>query len=130
MGVKAVFQQGKTTFLESQQFKLFFHILYVNSSRRSFVHLQIEDNNWLLNWWNVCAQVSTSGDNMVECQLETHNNKMVTFKFDADGDAPEDIADYMVSTIKPDYLPSGIPSLFSSHPFPSFIQSNLFLGYH
>ncbi|KAM6143586.1 serine/threonine-protein kinase WNK3 isoform 4-T4 [Erethizon dorsatum] len=41
-------------------------------------------------------QVSTSGDNMVECQLETHNNKMVTFKFDVDGDAPEDIADYMV----------------------------------
>ncbi|XP_063289543.1 serine/threonine-protein kinase WNK3 [Pelobates fuscus] len=41
-------------------------------------------------------QVSTSGDNMVECQLETHNNKMVTFKFDADGDAPEDIALYMV----------------------------------
>lgn len=36
------------------------------------------------------------GDNTVECQLETHNNKMVTFKFDADGDAPEDIADYMV----------------------------------
>ncbi|KAM5195162.1 serine/threonine-protein kinase WNK3 isoform 2-T2 [Hipposideros larvatus] len=41
-------------------------------------------------------QVSTSGDNMVECQLETHNNKMVTFKFDVDGDSPEDIADYMV----------------------------------
>ncbi|XP_040857402.1 serine/threonine-protein kinase WNK3 [Ochotona curzoniae] len=41
-------------------------------------------------------QVSTSGDNMVECQLETHNSKMVTFKFDVDGDAPEDIADYMV----------------------------------
>ncbi|XP_075434549.1 serine/threonine-protein kinase WNK3 isoform X3 [Ascaphus truei] len=41
-------------------------------------------------------QVSSSGDNMVECQLETHNNKMVTFKFDADGDAPEDIAHYMV----------------------------------
>nr|XP_028567982.1 serine/threonine-protein kinase WNK3-like isoform X28 [Podarcis muralis] len=41
-------------------------------------------------------QVSTSGDNTVECQLETHNNKMVTFKFDVDGDAPEDIADYMV----------------------------------
>ncbi|XP_041429071.1 serine/threonine-protein kinase WNK3 isoform X2 [Xenopus laevis] len=41
-------------------------------------------------------QVSTSGDNMVECQLETHNNKMVTFKFDADGDAPEDIVHYMV----------------------------------
>ncbi|XP_026224680.1 serine/threonine-protein kinase WNK3 isoform X10 [Anabas testudineus] len=41
-------------------------------------------------------QVSGSGDNMVECQLETHSNKMVTFKFDIDGDAPEDIADYMV----------------------------------
>ena len=27
---------------------------------------------------------------MVECQLETHNNKMVTFKFDVDGDVPED----------------------------------------
>ncbi|MBN3301502.1 WNK3 kinase, partial [Amia calva] len=37
-----------------------------------------------------------SGDNMVECQLETHNNKMVTFKFDTEGDAPEDIAQYMV----------------------------------
>ncbi|XP_041130068.1 serine/threonine-protein kinase WNK3-like [Polyodon spathula] len=41
-------------------------------------------------------QISSSGDNMVECQLETHNNKMVTFKFDTDGDAPEDIAEYMV----------------------------------
>lgn len=35
---------------------------------------------------------------MVECQLETHSNKMVTFKFDIEGDAPEDIADYMVSS--------------------------------
>ncbi|XP_008288826.1 serine/threonine-protein kinase WNK3 isoform X3 [Stegastes partitus] len=41
-------------------------------------------------------QVSGSGDNMVECQLETHSNKMVTFKFDIEGDAPEDIADCMV----------------------------------
>ncbi|XP_065141840.1 uncharacterized protein wnk3 isoform X2 [Paramisgurnus dabryanus] len=41
-------------------------------------------------------QVSNTGDNMVECQLETHSNKMVTFKFDIEGDAPEDIADYMV----------------------------------
>lgn len=40
--------------------------------------------------------MSNTGDNMVECQLETHSNKMVTFKFDAEGDAPEDIADYMV----------------------------------
>lgn len=42
------------------------------------------------------CQVSGTGDNMVECQLETHSNKMVTFKFDIEGDAPEDIADYMV----------------------------------
>ncbi|KAI4874368.1 hypothetical protein NFI96_017464 [Prochilodus magdalenae] len=41
-------------------------------------------------------QVSHTGDNLVECQLETHSNKMVTFKFDIEGDAPEDIADYMV----------------------------------
>lgn len=34
---------------------------------------------------------------MVECQLETHNHKMVTFKFDLDGDAPDEIAIYMVS---------------------------------
>lgn len=34
---------------------------------------------------------------MVECQLETHNHKMVTFKFDLDGDAPDEIATYMVS---------------------------------
>lgn len=37
-----------------------------------------------------------TGDKMVECQLETHNHKMVTFKFDLDGDAPEEIATYMV----------------------------------
>ncbi|XP_074787188.1 uncharacterized protein LOC141973005 [Athene noctua] len=41
-------------------------------------------------------QVASPGDNTVECQLETHDGKMVTFKFDADGDAPEDIACYMV----------------------------------
>ncbi|XP_074862227.1 serine/threonine-protein kinase WNK2 isoform X9 [Carettochelys insculpta] len=41
---------------------------------------------------NVC----NTGDKMVECQLETHNHKMVTFKFDLDGDAPEEIATYMV----------------------------------
>lgn len=40
--------------------------------------------------------MSGTGDNMVECQLETHSNKMVTFKFDIEGDAPEDIAEYMV----------------------------------
>lgn len=37
-----------------------------------------------------------TGDKMVECQLETHNHKMVTFKFDLDGDAPDEIATYMV----------------------------------
>ncbi|KAJ6668385.1 hypothetical protein lerEdw1_015762 [Lerista edwardsae] len=40
--------------------------------------------------------VYNTGDKMVECQLETHNHKMVTFKFDLDGDAPEEIATYMV----------------------------------
>ena len=33
---------------------------------------------------------------MAECQLETHNRKMVTFKFDLDGDNPEEIAKIMV----------------------------------
>ncbi|NXO16568.1 WNK2 kinase, partial [Oriolus oriolus] len=45
---------------------------------------------------NLCVQVCNTGDKMVECQLETHNHKMVTFKFDLDGDAPEEIATYMV----------------------------------
>uniref|UniRef100_A0A8C9BD50 non-specific serine/threonine protein kinase n=1 Tax=Phocoena sinus TaxID=42100 RepID=A0A8C9BD50_PHOSS len=40
--------------------------------------------------------VCNTGDKMVECQLETHNHKMVTFKFDLDGDAPDEIATYMV----------------------------------
>ncbi|XP_072438366.1 serine/threonine-protein kinase WNK2 isoform X2 [Chiloscyllium punctatum] len=40
--------------------------------------------------------VSNVGDKMVECQLETHNHKMVTFRFDLDGDAPDEIASYMV----------------------------------
>ncbi|NXM05869.1 WNK2 kinase, partial [Tyrannus savana] len=44
----------------------------------------------------LCVQVCNTGDKMVECQLETHNHKMVTFKFDLDGDAPEEIATYMV----------------------------------
>ncbi|XP_052337938.1 serine/threonine-protein kinase WNK2-like isoform X7 [Oncorhynchus keta] len=45
-----------------------------------------------LSMLNVC----NTGDKMVECHLETHNHKMVTFKFDLDGDAPEEIATYMV----------------------------------
>ncbi|XP_072123882.1 serine/threonine-protein kinase WNK1-like isoform X10 [Mobula birostris] len=40
--------------------------------------------------------VSNKGDRVVECQLETHNRKMVTFKFDLDGDNPVEIASIMV----------------------------------
>lgn len=42
------------------------------------------------------SQVSDKVDRVVECQLQTHNDKMVTFKFDLDGDNPEDIAAVMV----------------------------------
>ncbi|KAB0342473.1 hypothetical protein FD754_019399 [Muntiacus muntjak] len=57
---------------------------------------KIYPSQQLVGHYQQISGVSTSGDNMVECQLETHNNKMVTFKFDVDGDAPEDIVDYMV----------------------------------
>ncbi|XP_034046057.1 serine/threonine-protein kinase WNK4 [Thalassophryne amazonica] len=40
--------------------------------------------------------VSDLVDRVVECQLQTHNSKMVTFKFDLDGDSPEDIASVML----------------------------------
>ncbi|NWZ33548.1 WNK2 kinase, partial [Brachypodius atriceps] len=50
----------------------------------------------ILNASTACRRVCNTGDKMVECQLETHNHKMVTFKFDLDGDAPEEIATYMV----------------------------------
>ncbi|XP_055050474.2 serine/threonine-protein kinase WNK4 isoform X2 [Misgurnus anguillicaudatus] len=40
--------------------------------------------------------LSDKVDRVVECQLQTHNSKMVTFKFDLDGDNPEDIATVMV----------------------------------
>ncbi len=43
------------------------------------------------------TQLSDKVDRVVECQLQTHNSKMVTFKFDLDGDNPEDIAAVMVS---------------------------------
>lgn len=43
----------------------------------------------------------------MECQLQTHNDKMVTFKFDLDGDNPEDIAAVMVRRrLKPPSPPS------------------------
>uniref|UniRef100_A0A8B9I7I3 non-specific serine/threonine protein kinase n=1 Tax=Anser brachyrhynchus TaxID=132585 RepID=A0A8B9I7I3_9AVES len=41
-------------------------------------------------------QISDKNDRVVECQLQTYNNKMVTFKFDLDGDNPEEIAAVMV----------------------------------
>lgn len=46
--------------------------------------------------YDVRVQLSDMADRVVECQLQTHNNKMVTFKFDLDGDNPEDIAAVMV----------------------------------
>lgn len=48
---------------------------------------------------------------MAECQLETHNRKMVTFRFDLDGDNPEEIAQIMVHTPP---LVSFSPPLFTS----------------
>ncbi|XP_066524373.1 serine/threonine-protein kinase WNK1 isoform X9 [Hoplias malabaricus] len=42
--------------------------------------------------------ISNIGDRVAECQLETHNRKMVTFKFDLDGDNPEEIAQIMVES--------------------------------
>ncbi|XP_041109878.1 serine/threonine-protein kinase WNK1-like [Polyodon spathula] len=42
--------------------------------------------------------VSNIPDRVAECQLETHNRKMVTFKFDLDGDNPEEIAEIMVQS--------------------------------
>ncbi|XP_075033500.1 serine/threonine-protein kinase WNK4 [Mixophyes fleayi] len=41
--------------------------------------------------------ISDKSDRVVECQLQTYNGKMVTFKFDLDGDNPEDIATVMVT---------------------------------
>lgn len=41
--------------------------------------------------------ISDKSDRVVECQLQTYNNKMVTFKFDLDGDNPEEIAAVMVN---------------------------------
>lgn len=42
--------------------------------------------------------ISNVGDRVAECQLETHNRKMVTFRFDLDGDNPEEIAHIMVDS--------------------------------
>ncbi|XP_075579004.1 LOW QUALITY PROTEIN: serine/threonine-protein kinase WNK4 [Pelecanus crispus] len=42
------------------------------------------------------TNISDKNDRVVECQLQTYNNKMVTFRFDLDGDSPEEIAAVMV----------------------------------
>ncbi|XP_054631961.1 serine/threonine-protein kinase WNK1 isoform X3 [Dunckerocampus dactyliophorus] len=42
--------------------------------------------------------ISNAGDRVAECQLETHNRKMVTFRFDLDGDNPKEIAQIMVES--------------------------------
>ncbi|XP_037551762.1 serine/threonine-protein kinase WNK1 [Nematolebias whitei] len=42
--------------------------------------------------------ISNRGDRVAECQLETHNRKMVTFRFDLDGDNPEEITQIMVQS--------------------------------
>ncbi|XP_015282075.1 PREDICTED: serine/threonine-protein kinase WNK4 [Gekko japonicus] len=43
------------------------------------------------------TNISDQNDRVVECQLQTYNNKMVTFKFDLDGDSAEEIASVMVA---------------------------------
>ncbi|XP_034991376.2 serine/threonine-protein kinase WNK4 isoform X1 [Zootoca vivipara] len=43
------------------------------------------------------TNMPVQNDRVVECQLQTYNNKMVTFKFDLDGDSPEEIAAVMVA---------------------------------
>uniref|UniRef100_A0A8C5S292 non-specific serine/threonine protein kinase n=1 Tax=Laticauda laticaudata TaxID=8630 RepID=A0A8C5S292_LATLA len=43
------------------------------------------------------VSMPNQNDQVVECQLQTYNNKMVTFKFDLDGDNPEEIAAVMVA---------------------------------
>lgn len=58
------------------------------------------------HWFRPPLQLSDKVDRVVECQLQTHNDKMVTFKFDLDGDNPEDIAAVMVSNESPAQLSS------------------------
>lgn len=62
-------------------------------------HLNSEHERWLSleGWVSLGPQLSDNEDRVVECQLLTHNKTMVTFKFDLDGDSPEDIAAVMVS---------------------------------
>ncbi|KAJ0006210.1 hypothetical protein NQD34_013483 [Periophthalmus magnuspinnatus] len=41
-------------------------------------------------------RITSLSERVVECQLFTHDNKVVTFKFDLDADNPEDIASVMI----------------------------------
>lgn len=41
-------------------------------------------------------RITSLSERVVECQLHTHDSKMVTFKFDLDADNPEDIASVML----------------------------------
>lgn len=57
-------------------------------------------------------KVSDQSDRVVECQLQTHNSKMVTFRFDLDGDSPEEIAAAMVrdeDRVSGFYVSSSLP---------------------
>ncbi|XP_059402627.1 serine/threonine-protein kinase WNK1-like isoform X2 [Carassius carassius] len=57
-------------------------------------HEKMAKNKLKLNVLNI----SNIGDRVAECQLETHNKKMVTFKFDLDGDNPVEIAEIMIES--------------------------------
>uniref|UniRef100_A0A8C0LV59 non-specific serine/threonine protein kinase n=1 Tax=Canis lupus familiaris TaxID=9615 RepID=A0A8C0LV59_CANLF len=55
------------------------------------------------------TSVSDQNDRVVECQLQTHNSKMVTFRFDLDGDSPEEIAAAMEEPVPLPALSSPLP---------------------
>uniref|UniRef100_S4R9T2 non-specific serine/threonine protein kinase n=1 Tax=Petromyzon marinus TaxID=7757 RepID=S4R9T2_PETMA len=59
------------------------------SNRKSRQEKSVKPRVTILN-------VAEEGDKVVECQMETHNHKTVTFQFEPDYDDPEEIADYMV----------------------------------
>lgn len=67
-------------------------------------------------------QISNMGDRVAECQLETHNRKMVTFKFDLDGDNPEEIAQIMVTTRTARYHQIGFFSADRRRPYCFFLS--------
>lgn len=65
---------------------------------------------------------------MAECQLETHNRKMVTFRFDLDGDNPEEIAQIMVTLTQPHPLSCGESIAVITHKsLPGQVESEFIL---